>query len=143
MAWLPDTHLARAWQEFSKRGAIADSSPPPAPHNIKVKKTDDGVELTWDAVADIESGIGSFRIYRDGKMVREIRGKEDKRWNPHSYYHAWNYSDQPLLGTEFPERKYVDTKSVEVDDASYAVTTVNQAGLESEKATMESDTQED
>jgi hypothetical protein len=53
----------------------------------------------------------------------------DKRWNPHGHYHAWNYSDQPLKGTEFPEKEFTITGSTD----GITVSTVNQSGVESEK----------
>ncbi len=129
MAWFPNIHAARAWQDLSERGSIADGSPPPAPTDATFKKTDGGWKLTWNAEADIESGIGSFRIYRGDKMLGEVRGTVDKRWNPHGHYHAWNYSDQPLKGTEFPEKAYTINGSTD----EISVTTVNQSGVESEK----------
>ena len=129
MAWFPNIHAARAWQDLSQRGSIADGSPPPAPTDVTFKKTDAGWKLTWNAEADIESGIGSFRVYRGDKMIGEVRGPVDKRWNPHGHYHAWNYSDQPLKGTEFPEKEFTITGSTD----GITVSTVNQSGVESEK----------
>jgi len=131
MAWFPDIHAARAWQELSRRGSIADGTPPPAPTDVTLTKDGDRWKLTWQAEADVESGIGSFRIYRGDEMIGEVKGPVDKRWNPHGHYHAWNYSDQPLQGTEFPQKEFV------VDSASknLSVTTVNQSGIESEKST--------
>jgi hypothetical protein len=39
-----------------------------APSRVRFSaKADDGVEITWDAEADFESGIGGFAILRDGQ----------------------------------------------------------------------------
>lgn len=130
LAWFPNVHVARAWQDFSKRGSISDGTPPPAPSNVQLKESEDGWDVTWDADADIESGIGSFRVYRGETMISEIRGQVDKRWNPHGHYHAWNYSDQPLQGTEFPEMSF----SLKANTENISVSTVNQSGVESEKS---------
>jgi hypothetical protein len=134
MAWLPNSATARAWQEFSRRGSISDTTPPPAPERVLYEETDDGIKLSWTARADVESGIGSFRVYRDGTMIGEVRGREDARWNPHRHYHSWNYSDQPLWGTEFPAKEFLDTRVTSIREVSYEVSTVNQAGLESAKS---------
>ncbi|HUG19644.1 MAG TPA: hypothetical protein VMM56_11730 [Planctomycetaceae bacterium] len=134
MVWLPDTTLARAWREFCERGSLSDSSPPPAPERVAIEETDEGIKITWSGEADIESGLGSFRVYRDGQMIGEIRGPEDKRWNPHQHYHAWNYSDQPLWGTEFPPKEFLDTTTKLARGVVYEISTVNQAGLESARA---------
>ncbi len=134
LAWLPDTPTAVAWKEFCERGAIADKTPPPAPAIVRTKSTEAGVTIEWEADADIESGIAAFRVFRDGVQIAEIRGVEDRRWNPHAHYHAWNYSDQPLHGTEFPAKTHLDNSPSARPDARYTVTTINQSGLESEPA---------
>ena len=132
-AWFPNIHVARAWQDFSKRGSIADGTPPPAPTNVQIKETETGWNVIWDAEADLESGIGAFRIYRGDTMIGEVRGPVDKRWNPHGHYHAWNYSDQPLKGTEFPEKSF----AIKGDPERISVSTVNQSGGESAKTPAE------
>jgi len=129
MAWFPNIHAARAWQDLSQRGSIADGTPPPAPTDVTLKKSDDHWKVSWKAEADVESGIGSFRIYRGETMIGEVRGTVDNRWNPHGHYHAWNYSDQPLLGTELPDKSFVINGIAE----NIFVSTVNQSGVESEK----------
>jgi hypothetical protein len=129
MAWFPNIHAARAWQELSRRGSIADGTPPPAPTEVTLTKQGAQWKLTWKAEADVESGIGSFRIYRGQEMIGEVKGPVDKRWNPHGHYHAWNYSDQPLQGTKFPPKEFV----VKAAPGNLSVTTVNQSGIESGK----------
>jgi hypothetical protein len=61
--WLPNAAVADAWMEYVKNGTVGDSSPPSAPFDLKVvAKPDQGNEITWDAEADFESGIGGFII---------------------------------------------------------------------------------
>jgi hypothetical protein len=56
--WLPDGRMARAWQEYVRNGAVGDTTPPPAPTGVKAVATAGrGVTVTWDATADLESGV--------------------------------------------------------------------------------------
>src|SRR5262249_27967399 len=51
-AWLPNEAMARAWMEYVNDTKVADSTPPPAPTNLRVQSN----KLTWEAEADLESG---------------------------------------------------------------------------------------
>lgn len=59
---LPSDRIAKAWAHYVKDTAVPDTTPPPAPTRLQVK----GNELTWEAEADLESGIAGFIIERDG-----------------------------------------------------------------------------
>ena len=65
-AWLPNEAIAKAWMEYVKDTKVTDTTPPPAPTNVRVK----GNTLTWEAEADLESGLASFVIERDGQVPR-------------------------------------------------------------------------
>lgn len=132
--WLLDEPLARAWKEFSETGDIADTTPPPAPTNVKVAKQGDAVVITFDAVADVESGIQQFNIYRDGQPIGVVAGEKLPRWNETAALHAWNYSDQPIPESGHPPLRYEDTGDGATVTAKYAVSTVNRAGLESKRS---------
>ena len=68
--WLPRENVARAWQDFVKTGAVADTTPPPAPTDVKVdKKTG---KVTWKAELDFESGLQAFVIERDGVVIGQV-----------------------------------------------------------------------
>jgi pimeloyl-ACP methyl ester carboxylesterase len=54
-AWLPNAPVARAWMQYVKDTAVTDSTPPPAPGNVRVS----GSELRWDAEADLEPSTSS------------------------------------------------------------------------------------
>src|SRR5262249_21642047 len=64
-AWLPNAAIAKAWMQYVKDTAVTDSTPPPAPTNLRLK----GSELSWEAEADLESGLASFIIERDGQVL--------------------------------------------------------------------------
>ena len=123
-AWLPNEAIAKSWMQYVKDTLISDSTLPPAPTNLKMK----GNELNWEAEADLESGLASFIIERDGKFLANLpeTGK-----NPFGrpIFQNLQYSDtpsQPLV-----PMKYTDTKAEAGKKHIYRVITVNTAGLKS------------
>ncbi len=123
-AWLPNEAIAKAWMQYVKDSLVSDSTPPSAPTNVQMK----GNELNWEAEADLESGLASFIIERDGKFLANLpeTGK-----NPFGrpIFQNLQYSDtptQPLV-----PMKYTDTKAEAGKKHTYRVITVNTAGLKS------------
>ena len=123
--WLPNESISKAWTQYMKDTAVSDTTPPPAPTNIRVS----GNELTWDAEADLESGLAHFIIERNGEVVATIpeRGK-----NPFGrpVFQNLQYSDtptQPLVA-----KRFTDTKAEAGKQYRYRVVAVNTAGLKSQ-----------
>jgi pimeloyl-ACP methyl ester carboxylesterase len=123
-AWLPNEAIAKSWMQYVKDTLVSDTTAPSAPTNLQVK----GNELNWEAEADLESGLASFIIERDGKFLANLpeTGK-----NPFGrpIFQNLQYSDtpsQPLV-----PMKYTDTKAVAGKKHTYRVITVNTAGLKS------------
>ena len=123
-AWLPNEAIAKSWMQYVKDTLVSDTSAPSAPTNLQVK----GNELNWEAEADLESGLASFIIERDGKFLANLpeTGK-----NPFGrpIFQNLQYSDtpsQPLV-----PMKYTDTKAEAGKKHTYRVITVNTAGLKS------------
>ncbi len=123
-AWLPNEAIAKSWMQYVKDTLVSDTSAPSAPTNLQVK----GNDLTWEAEADLESGLASFIIERDGKFLANLpeTGK-----NPFGrpIFQNLQYSDtpsQPLV-----PMKYTDTKAEAGKKHTYRVITVNTAGLKS------------
>ena len=128
--WLPNEAVAKSWMEYVKTGAVGDTTPPPAPTDVRVtRKGDQGVEITWRAEADVESGIGGFVVLRDGqelaRLPRTPVGKYGRPLFQSMTYH--DTSDQPL-----PEMRYLDATARPGEKHAYAVLTVNSVGLKSE-----------
>ena len=123
-AWLPSAAIARAWMQYVKDTAVTDDTPPPAPFNVRLK----GNELTWEAEADLESGLAGFIIERDGQFLATVpeHGK-----NPFGrpIFQNLQYSDtptQPLVSMRF-----TDTTAEVGKPHRYRVTAVNTVGLKS------------
>jgi acetyl esterase/lipase len=127
-AWLPSAPIAKAWMQYVKDTAVTDDTPPPAPLNLRVK----GNELTWEAEADLESGLASIIIERDGQFLAQVpeHGK-----NPFGrpLFQNLQYSDtptQPLV-----RMRYTDTKAAAGKTHSYRVIAVNTVGAKSTPST--------
>jgi len=92
--WLPDGDFARSWQEFVKTGLVRDTTPPEPPFNLSYevlgKRT---VRITWEAEADLESGIKQFYLYRNGKRIKKYVGINDDYVKKNFQY--GNYGDEP------------------------------------------------
>ncbi len=123
-AWLPNEAVARAWMQYVRDTAVADSTPPPAPTNVRVS----GAVLAWEAAADLESGLGGFLVERDGRLLATLpeRGR-----NPYGrpLFQNLQYSDtptQPLV-----EMRYADATAEPGRAHVYRVTALNTAGLKS------------
>lgn len=123
-AWLPNEDIARAWMQYVKDAAVADLTPPPAPTKLRVQSN----ELTWEAKADLESGLAHFIVERDGRFLATVPGVSK---NPYGrpLFQGLQYSDtppQPLLPMRFTDTTVEPGRSYR-----YRVIAVNTAGLKS------------
>ncbi len=120
--WLPNEAIAKAWMEYVKDTAVADRTPPPAPTNVRLT----GTELTWEAEADLESGLASFVIERDGKLLAKVP-EQGKNPFGRPVFQNLQYSDtptQPLV-----PMRYTDTSAEAGKKHAYRVIAVNTVGL--------------
>ena len=123
-AWLPNEAIAKAWMEYVKDTTVTDTTPPPAPTNVRVK----GNKLTWEAEADLESGLASFIIERDGQFLANVP-EQGKNPFGRPVFQNLQYSDtptQPLVPMQF-----TDTKAEPGKKHTYRVIAVNTVGLKS------------
>ncbi len=123
--WLPNGSVAKLWMEYVKDTNVADTTPPPAPTNVRIN----GNIVVWNAEADVESGLARFVIERDGEFLANLpeMGK-----NPFGrpIFQNLQYSDtptQPLVPMQF-----TDTQAKPGEMHSYRVIAVNTVGLKSE-----------
>lgn len=123
--WLPNEVVAKAWSDYNRTGRPTDTTPPPAPTNVRLSAAG---ELTWNADADFESGLGGFIIERDGKEIARLPEKPvGKIGTP--LFQGLTGGDTPVVG--IPPMTFKDT-SVELGKAhQYAVRSVNAARLSS------------
>ncbi len=122
--WLPNEAIAKAWSQYVKNTAVIDLTPPPAPSNLHVN----GFELTWEADADLESGLASFIIERDGQFLANVP-EQGKNSFGRPVFQNLQYSDtppQPLV-----RMRYTDDKAEKGKNHEYRVIAVNTVGLKS------------
>jgi poly(3-hydroxybutyrate) depolymerase len=126
--WLPNEHVAKAWMEYVKTGAVGDTTPPPAPFAVKVNAKDEGVEITWDAEADFESGLKGFVVERDGKELVTLPEKPVGRFG-RPLFQSMSYHDTPER--PLPAMRFVDKSAKPDAKHEYRVIAVNGVALRS------------
>lgn len=128
--WLPDERVAKAWMEYVQTGTVGDSTSPPAPFAVKTAATPEGaVEISWDADADLDSGIREFIIRRDAQEIGRVPDKPAGKFG-RPLFQAMSYHDTPEK--PLPAMRFVDPAPTPGTPANYRVIVVNSAGLSSE-----------
>lgn len=123
--WLPNERVAQSWMSYVTDTKVADVTDPPAVENVAIQEG----RLTWDARADLESGIRQFLIFRDGKQIGAVPEEPRNRFG-RPLFQGLQYSDtplQPLVKTEFYDEEWGAHQS-----SRYAVVTVNTVGRKSQ-----------
>ena len=123
--WLPSAEVARAWSQYVREAAVSDATPPPAPSEVRVRDTTGGVEVTWQADADLESGLAGFVILRDGNEVGRLPEKPIGRFGK-PLFQVMSYHDTPEK--PLPAMKFVDRSPVAGKRGRYTVRAINAAG---------------
>ncbi|MFN0121702.1 MAG: hypothetical protein ACKV2V_14510 [Blastocatellia bacterium] len=123
-AWLPNEAIARMWMQYVKDTAISDTTPPPAPRNLRIQNN----ELTWEAAADLESGLAGFIIERDGSFLANVP-EQGKNQFGRPVFQNLLYSDTPVQ--PLVPMRFTDTKAEAGRKHTYRVIAVNTAGLKS------------
>jgi len=122
--WLPNALVANAWTLYLKDTVVPDSTPPPPPSHLRIA---DG-ELVWEAEADLESGLASFIIERDGEVLTTV---PEKPKNPFGrpLFQNLSYSDTPT--PPLSQVRFRDPSAEVGKKHRYRVIAVNTAGLKS------------
>lgn len=123
--WLPNESIAKAWMHYMEDTEVPDDTPPPAPRNLEVN----GGELSWEAEADLESGIAHFIIERNGTPIATIPEKNTNRFG-RPVFQGLQYSDTP--NAPLATMNFTDLSPPEGADVTYQVIAVNTAGLRSD-----------
>lgn len=127
-AWLPNEPVARGWMQYVKDTAVTDTTPPPAPTNLQLQ----GNELSWEAEADLESGLAHFIIERDGEFLANVPEEGKNRFG-RPIFQNLQYSDTPTQPLVL--MRFTDTKAESGKKHTYRVIAVNTVGLKSKPST--------
>lgn len=132
-SWLPNEHLARVWRAFVTTGEVADETPPKvAPTILQSGLNAAGrPHITWAAPPDWESGIRSFRVYRNGNAVSEVTSQVKHRFGIPQFQQL-SYHDTPT--SPLTDMSFTETDELEPGIYRYAVSTLNGYGLESPRS---------
>jgi len=125
--WLPNERVAKAWMEYVKTGAVGDDSPPPPATDVRCGRENGKAVVTWNAVADFESGIRAFIIVRDGKEFGQVPEKPVGKFG-RPLFQTMSFHDTPEPGA--PAMRFEDASAAE-EAHEYRVIVVNGTGLKS------------
>ena len=125
--WLPHERIASMWKEFVTTGWVTDRTPPPAPTGVEASLADaNQVLLHWQVQADLESGIKTFHIYRDGRPLGGYNASAGGLFQKPNYHDTL---DKPVS-----QMTYRDPNAPRGADCTYEVTAVNWSDLESPRS---------
>ena len=122
--WLPNKTVAQQWMQYTHDTQVIDTTPPPAPTNVRFK----GRTLTWTAEADLESGLSHFLIYRGSRVIATVPDKPSNRFG-RPLFQGLQYSDTPTVPLMKMEYTVKDTD--QLSKSAHKVVAVNTAGLRS------------
>jgi len=122
--WLPNAATAKAWAQYVKDTAMTDTTPPPAPFHVRVT----GNELTWEAEADLESGLAHFLIERDGQLLATVPAQAKNPFG-RPLFQSLQYSDTPAQ--PLAQMRFTDLTMQPGKKHRYRVIAMNTAGLRS------------
>ena len=128
-AWLPNERMARSWIKYVKDTAVPDSTPPPAPTNVRLS----GSDLLWEAEADLESGLASFIIERDGQSLANYPA-DGKNPYGRPIFQGLQYSDTPTQ--PLAPLRFADPSASPGSKHNYRVIAVNTVGARSEPSAI-------
>ncbi|MEP3479912.1 MAG: hypothetical protein ABJZ55_11740 [Fuerstiella sp.] len=128
-SWLPNKQIARLWMEYVKDTNVTDTTAPSPPMNLRLS----GNTLSWDVVADLESGIAQFVIERDGKRIATIpqASGTTRSKNPFGrpIFQGLQYSDTPT--NPLMQMQFKDLNPDAHQSHRYRIFATNTVGLES------------
>jgi hypothetical protein len=92
------------------------------------EKVGQGMEITWQAEADFESGLAGFVIFRDGEEVAKVPEKPIGKFG-RPLFQSMTYHDTP--SQPLPTMRWTDSSVKSGETHIYTVVAVNSVGLRS------------
>jgi hypothetical protein len=88
-----------------------------------------GNEITWEAEADIISGVGGFVVLRDGHGIAKLPTQVPDVVYGRPLFQGLSFHDTPV--TPLPKMLYVDASAEPGVKHKYSVIALNSAGVPS------------
>lgn len=137
--WFPNQAFAIKWAEYMAKGTLNDSTQAPAPYNLTGTYGNRQITLKWDADADLETGIKTFVIYRNGAVynTQQFNGTSTY-FTMAKGFQRWQDGDQPAPA-QAPAMTFTDAGVTDTGTYTYRISTVNWsdvAGMKSEVLTL-------
>jgi hypothetical protein len=129
-SWLPNEAVAKIWTEYVRTGTVTDGGAPPAPINVRAKAdAHHGNEITWEAEADIVSGLGGFIVLRDGRGIARLPTQPPEAVYGRPLFQGLSYHDTPIA--PLPQMRHVDMSAALGAKHGYTVIALSSAGVPS------------
>jgi hypothetical protein len=129
-AWLPNEVIAKIWMEYVRNGTVTDARAANAPVNVRVNAdANHGNEITWEAEADIVSGLGGFIVLRDGSGIARLPTQPPDAVYGRPLFQGLSYHDTPFA--PLPQMRHVDTSAKPGAKHVYTVIALSSAGVPS------------
>lgn len=135
--WFPNRRMAVLWRDYvtttGKAGMVKDSTQPPAPYNVTGTYSNRSIVLKWDCDADIETGIKTFIVYRNGVLLKTMTYTANQSFIGTTGYQAWGFGDDPNPNPA-PAMTYTDATVSDTGTYTFQVSCVNYSSLEGAKS---------
>jgi pimeloyl-ACP methyl ester carboxylesterase len=131
--WFPNQTFAKMWKDYMPTKTIKDSTPPPAPYNLTGTYANRQIVLQWDADADLETGIKTFIIYRNGSVLTTLQYTTTTLFTTERGFQRWDDGDQPNPSPA-PAMTYTNTNLTDTGTYTYEICTINWYGIAGAKS---------
>jgi hypothetical protein len=129
-AWLPNEATAKIWMEYVRTGTVSDAGAPPAPVNVRAHAdANHANEITWEAEADIVSGLGGFIVVRDGRGIAKLPTQPPEVVYGRPLFQGLSYHDTPVA--PLPQMRHIDISAQVGAKHVYTVIALSSAGVPS------------
>src|ERR1700758_4662082 len=116
--------------EYVRNGTVTNARAPTAPVNVRVNAdANHGNEITWEAEADIVSGLGGFIVLRDGSGIARLPTQPPDAVYGRPLFQGLSYHDTPFA--PLPEMRHLDMSAQLGPKHVYAVIALSSAGVPS------------
>jgi len=138
-SWFPNGHMASLWREYcittNGAGKVKDSTMPPAPYNVIGTYSNKSITINWDCDADLETGIKTFVVYRNGTLLKTLTytARNNPDYLGTSGYQVYGFNDE---GNPNPAPAMTLTDATVSDTGTYTfqVSCINYSNLEGDKS---------